>query len=98
MQPDLEKVFARRVDVGVANMDVSTADGVINTRVVVQHVNGTDGEGNDRDVVLIFEPAGLPELADALRKAAEEATADPTVTPAPRVREARAPDVDSDSP
>jgi hypothetical protein len=98
MDPDLEKLFVRRVDIGVANMDVSTEDGVVNARVVVQHINGTNDEGNDREVVLVYEPARLPDLADALRKAAEQATADATVTPAPRVRETRATDPGSPSP
>jgi hypothetical protein len=57
---------------------------VVNARVVVQHVNGVDDEGKEREVVLVYEPGRVSALADALRTAEEQATADPTVTPAPR--------------
>jgi hypothetical protein len=75
MDAELEKLFVRRVDVGIADMDVSTEDGVINDRVVVQQVTATDGTGQDRELVLIYEAGKVLALADALRKASERATA-----------------------
>ncbi|MCW2898439.1 MAG: hypothetical protein JWO67_704 [Streptosporangiaceae bacterium] len=74
MEADLQKLFVRQVDIGVAYMDVSTEDGVVNARVVVQQVRATDDSGQDRELALIYEPARVPTLADALRKAAEQAT------------------------
>jgi hypothetical protein len=74
MADELEELFVRRVDIGVADMDVSTDDGVISTRVVVERASGTDRQsGRDRELLLIYGASEVPALADALRAAAERA-------------------------
>jgi hypothetical protein len=74
MADELEELFVRQVDVGVADMEVSTADGVVTTRVVVERATATDREsGQNRNLLLIYGADEVPALADALRGAAERA-------------------------
>lgn len=68
-----EKLFARRVDIGIGNMDIATEDGVINTRVVVQEATVADENGQERELLLIYDPDGVVAMADALREAAQRA-------------------------
>jgi hypothetical protein len=78
MADELEELFVRQVDVGIADMDVSTADGVVTTRVVVERATATDREsGQDRNLLLIYGADEVSALADALRGAAERATVRP---------------------
>jgi hypothetical protein len=78
MAEELEELFVRRVDVGIADMDASTEDGVVSTRVVVERATATDRRtGQDRQLLLILgaEEAGL--LGDVLQKASARATTEP---------------------
>jgi hypothetical protein len=78
MADELEELFVRQVDVGVADMDVSTEDGVVTTSVVVERATATEREsGQDRQLLLIYGAAEVPALADALRAAAERAMVRP---------------------
>lgn len=79
MAVELEELFARQVDVGVATMDVPTDDGVVSTHVVVQQVSATDRKsGQERRLLLVFDPSGVIAMADVLRQAAEKAQAEPS--------------------
>jgi hypothetical protein len=74
MDRDFEQLFVRQVDVGVANMDVATDEGVISTRVVVERVNAADRHtGEDRELLLIYGAEEVPAVADAMRQASERA-------------------------
>ncbi|MCW2879468.1 MAG: hypothetical protein JWQ95_3568 [Sphaerisporangium sp.] len=78
MAVDLEELFAREVDIGVATLDVPAEDGTISARVVVQEVAAVDRDtGQERRVMLVFEPKGVLAMADALHQAAEKATSEP---------------------
>jgi hypothetical protein len=75
MADELEELFVRQVDVGIADMDVSTDNGVVSTSVVVERATATEREsGEDRQFLLIYGAAEVPALADALKAAAERAT------------------------
>lgn len=77
MADELEQLFVRQVDVGVADIDVSTDDGVISTRVVVQRAKAADRTtGRDRELLLVYGAEEVPAVAEALRRASERATAD----------------------
>jgi hypothetical protein len=77
-QDELEELLVRQVDVGVADMDVSTEDGVVTTTVVVERATATDREsGQDRQLLLIYGADEVPALADALKAAAERAKVRP---------------------
>jgi hypothetical protein len=78
MADELEELFVRQVDVGVADMDVSTEDGVVTTSVVVERATATERDsGQDRQLLLIYGAAEVSALADALRAAAERAMVRP---------------------
>jgi hypothetical protein len=77
MADELEELFVREVEVGIADMDLSTGDDVISTQVVVQHTTATErATGRDRELLLVYGAAEVAALADALRKASERATAE----------------------
>jgi hypothetical protein len=78
MADEIEELFVRDVEIGIGNMDVSTDDGVTSTRVVVERANVADRKtGQDRHIVLIYDPAAVPTMADALRRAAERTAVAP---------------------
>jgi hypothetical protein len=78
MADEIEELFVRDVEIGIANMDVSTDDGVTSTRVVVERANVVDRKtGQDRHIVLVHDPAAVPTIADALRTAAERTAVAP---------------------
>lgn len=68
-----EKLFARRVDVGVGRYDISTEDLVVDAPVVVQDVTVVDDSGQEKRFLLLYDPERVPQMADALREAAERA-------------------------
>jgi hypothetical protein len=69
-----EQLLVHEVEVGVADIDTPTEDGVISTRVVVERAKALDrGSGQAREVLLVYGAAEAPAIADALRKAAERA-------------------------
>ncbi|GAA1796591.1 hypothetical protein HC028_19475 [Planosporangium flavigriseum] len=77
-EDELEELFVRQVDVGVADMDVSTDQGVVTTTVVVERATATEREsGEDRQLLLIYGAKEVPALADALRAASERAMVRP---------------------
>jgi hypothetical protein len=76
MADEFEELFVRQVEVGIADMDLSTGDEVISTQVVVQRTTATERTtGLDRELLLVYGAAEVAALADALRKASERATA-----------------------
>lgn len=78
MARDLEELFVHEVEVGVGNMDVSTEDGVVTTRVVVERAKAVDrGNGQERELLLIYGAGEAPAIADAIRAAAERAAREP---------------------
>jgi chemotaxis protein CheY-P-specific phosphatase CheC len=78
MAVDLEELFARQVDIGVATLDVPAEEGVISARVVVQEVDAVDrNTGQERRLLLVYEAKSVMAMADALRQAAEKATSEP---------------------
>ena len=67
----------QEIEVGVANLDRSTDDGVVSTRAVVQRTSATDPRtGQERQLLLVFDPGNIPQVADALGRASERASAD----------------------
>jgi hypothetical protein len=77
MAEQLEKLLVREVEVGVANLDTATDEGVISTRAVVQRTTGYQPEtGQERDLLLVYDPGNIPEVAEALRQASERACAE----------------------
>jgi len=76
MEKELEKLFVREVEVGVASLDMSTDEGVVSTRAVVQRTFAHDPEnGQERELLLVYEPTSIAPIADALRTASGRATA-----------------------
>jgi hypothetical protein len=74
MADELEELFVRRVDVGVADVNLSTDEGVITTRMVVERATAADQKtGQDRELLLVYGAEEVPAVADALRMAAERA-------------------------
>jgi hypothetical protein len=71
-----EKLFARQVDIGVGRMDISTEDLMIDAPVVVQEVDAVDGSGQERRLILIYDPERVLPITETLRAAAERAKAD----------------------
>jgi hypothetical protein len=72
MADENKELFVRDVEIGIANMDVSTDDGVTSTRVVVERANVTDRKTRqERHILLVHDPAAVPTIADALRTAAD---------------------------
>jgi hypothetical protein len=77
MAEEVEEMFVREVEVGVANLDASTDDGVVSTRVVVQRTTAADRKtGAEREFLLVYGAAEVAGVADALQKASERALAD----------------------
>lgn len=77
MADELEELFVRQVDVGVADLDMSSDDGVISTRVVVERATATDRQtGRHRELLLVYGAEQVPAVADALHRAALRATAE----------------------
>ncbi len=78
MAEEIEELFVRRVDVGIADMDASTDDGVLSTRVVVERATATDRRtGQDRELLLIFGAEEAGEVGEVLQKASARATIEP---------------------
>ncbi|RCG22439.1 hypothetical protein DQ384_35610 [Sphaerisporangium album] len=76
MAVELTQILSREVVAGVATMDVPTEEGTISARMVVQDITGIDREtGQDRRLLIIFDPDGVEAMADALRQAAAKAKA-----------------------
>ena len=79
MTKDVEELFVREVEVGVANLDMSTDEGVVSTRAVVQRTTAHDrNTGQQRELLLVYDPVSVTAVADALRNASERASADQT--------------------
>ncbi len=77
MADELEELFVRRVDVGIADVNMSTEDGIVSTRMVVERATAADQKtGQDRDLLLVYGAESVPAVADALRTAARRALAD----------------------
>ncbi|MGC9668873.1 hypothetical protein ACNTMW_20230 [Planosporangium sp. 12N6] len=79
MADELQELFVRQVDVGIADMAVTTDDGVVTTQVVVERATAAEREtGNERQLLLVYGAAEVPALADALKAAARQAMAHQT--------------------
>ncbi|MCW2685491.1 MAG: hypothetical protein JWR37_381 [Mycobacterium sp.] len=79
MANELEELFVRQVDVGVADVDVSTEDEVISARVVVERATASDRRtGEERELLHVYGAAETAAVADALRRASELATSETT--------------------
>lgn len=77
MAEEVEELFVRRVDVGVADVDLATEDEVISVRAVVQRAIAQDPRsGDERNLLLVYDPANITEIVEALRAASERALAD----------------------
>jgi hypothetical protein len=75
---ELEQLLVHEVEVGVANMDTATEDGVTSTRVVVERAKALDrGSGQEREVLLVYGVDEAPAIADAIHKAAQRAATAP---------------------
>ena len=72
------QLLVHEVEVGVADIDTPTEDGVISTRVVVERAKALDrGSGQEREVLLVYGADDAPAIADAIKQAAERAAALP---------------------
>ncbi|MCU1489354.1 MAG: hypothetical protein JWM85_759 [Acidimicrobiaceae bacterium] len=77
MAEQVDELFVKEVEIGVGTLDRSTDDGVVSERVVVERVAGADrASGEDRNVVVIYAPEDVEQLADHLRTAAQVAMAE----------------------
>jgi hypothetical protein len=77
MDKEIEELFVREVEVGVATLDVSTDEGTTSTRAVVQRTNAYDCKtGEERELLLVYDAADVTAVAETLRKASERAFAD----------------------
>jgi hypothetical protein len=75
---EVEELLVHEVDVGVANMDFSTGDGVVSAQVVVERAKGRESSsGEEREVLLVYGADAAPALADAIRNAADRAATAP---------------------
>lgn len=73
-----EQLLVHEVEVGVADMDTATDDGVISTRVVVERAKAVDRRsGQEREVLLVYGADDAPAIADAIRMAAQRAATAP---------------------
>jgi hypothetical protein len=73
-----EQLLVHEVEVGVADMDTATEDGVISTRVVVERAKAVDRRsGQEREVLLVYGADDAPAIADAIRMAAQRAATAP---------------------
>jgi hypothetical protein len=78
MADNTDELFVREVEIGVANLDVSTDEGVVSTRAVVQRTRGHDRDtGQERELILVYDADRITALADGLRKAYERAVTQP---------------------
>jgi hypothetical protein len=76
-EKEIERLFVVEVGVGIANMDLSTGEGVVSDRVVVQQVTASDGRSDEtRELLLIYRAEAVDALAEELRTAAQRALAD----------------------
>lgn len=75
MAAEREELFVTQVGVGVATMDASTDDGVVNARVVVEEVTANDKSGEPHELVLVYDAHDMVAVADGLKQAAEQAVA-----------------------
>jgi hypothetical protein len=79
MATERESLIVLEVSVGVASMDVSTDEGVVTGKVVVQEITGVERESQEsREFLLLYDAEKVPDVADALRTAAERAVATDT--------------------
>jgi hypothetical protein len=78
MADKIDELLVREVEIGVANLDVDTDEGVVSTRAVVQRTRATDRDtGDDREVLLVYDADRVTVLADGLRKAHQRAVTQP---------------------
>lgn len=76
MAKELEELFVRQVDIGVADMDVSVDNEVVSTPVVIERATASDRRtGEERELLLVYGAAETKAVAEALRRASELATA-----------------------
>ena len=76
MADEVEELLVREVEVGVANLDTATDEGVISTRAVIQRATAHEPRtGRERELLLVYDPANIPQVAEALRQASERASA-----------------------
>jgi hypothetical protein len=74
MAHDLEELFVRDVEVGIATIDYSTDDGVVSDRAVTERITAFDRKsGEDRELLLVYGAGEVPTVADQLKLAAERA-------------------------
>ncbi|MEV8635475.1 hypothetical protein AB0395_27830 [Streptosporangium sp. NPDC051023] len=74
MAIELEELFARQVDIGIATMSTPDGDGADGAHVVVQRIAAIDGKtGQERHLLLVYQPDGVTAMVDVLRQAAEKA-------------------------
>lgn len=71
----MEEFFVRKVDIGVADMDIAVDDQLTTTRVVVERATATDRRGGpDRELLLVYGAEETKAVAEALQRASELAT------------------------
>jgi hypothetical protein len=76
MAKEIEELFVREVEVGVANLDISTDEGTTSTRAVVQRITAHDRTtGQERELLLVYDPVDVATVGETLRKASERAFA-----------------------
>jgi hypothetical protein len=77
MAKEIEELFVREVEVGVVNLDISTDEGTTSTRVVAQRITAHDRTtGQERELLLVYDPADVATVGETLRKASERAFAE----------------------
>jgi hypothetical protein len=77
MADQVEELLVRTVEVGVVNVDVATEDEVTNMCTVVQRAVAHDARsGHVRRLLLVYHPASITAVAEAMRTASEAALAD----------------------
>jgi hypothetical protein len=75
MTKERSQLVVEQVEVGVGDLEASTDDGVKLERVVVEHVTGSEPtSGQEREVLLVYRANEVPNLAEQLRLAADQAT------------------------
>jgi hypothetical protein len=76
MADEVEELFMRSVDIGIADVDMATDEEVVNVRAVVQRAVAHDpSSGQERKLLLVYDPASVSAVVDALRAASERALA-----------------------
>ena len=77
MAVELEELFVRQVDVGVADLDFANDEEVGTARVVVERATASDRRtGEERQLLLVYGAEETKAVAEALRRASELATGD----------------------